>query len=221
MNEPNKIERWLDALNMSLARMYAMPINFLPWIARRRGMSYKWGVHQHIFEKSNMFNSFLSLQNLFSSNGLVNISTSWSSVPTLSMQMSPFCWWSLMKWWRTLMCFVLACWTRLLVNLIALSLSYSNGTFLNLIPKSLKVAFIQSICAQQLPADIMQHYFASLMTMKQVIFPTIDMCLRCSSFQPCIPHNLSRSNQLAQTLLLWDTTNQHLVYASSTSIFSL
>ena len=57
------------------------------------------GVHQHIFEKSNMFNSFLSLQNLFSSNGLVNISASWSSVPTLSMQMSPFCWWSLMKWW--------------------------------------------------------------------------------------------------------------------------
>ena len=45
----------------------------LPWIARRRDMSYKWGVHQHIFEKSNMFNSFLSLQNLFSSNGLVNV----------------------------------------------------------------------------------------------------------------------------------------------------
>ena len=38
MNEPNKIEplegpkkikkMWLDALNMSLARMYVMPINF-------------------------------------------------------------------------------------------------------------------------------------------------------------------------------------------------
>ena len=52
------------------------------------------------------------------------------------------------------MCFVLACCTGLLVNLIALSLSYSNGTFLNLIPKLLKVAFIQSICAQQLPADM-------------------------------------------------------------------
>jgi hypothetical protein len=50
------------------------------------------------------------------------------------------------------MCFILACWTRLLVSLIALSLSHSNGTFLNLIPKSFKVAFIQSICAQQLPA---------------------------------------------------------------------
>ena len=65
-----------------------------------------------------------------------------------------FCWWSIMKWWRTSMCFVLTCWTGLLVNLIALSLSHSNGTFLNLIPKSFKVAFIQSTCAQQLPMDM-------------------------------------------------------------------
>ena len=62
----------------------------LPWIARRRGMSYKWGCINTYFMKFNMFNSFLSLQNLFSSNGLVNISASWSSVPTLSIQMSPF-----------------------------------------------------------------------------------------------------------------------------------
>jgi hypothetical protein len=41
-----------------------------------------------------------------------------------------------------------------LVSLIALSLSQSNGTFLNLIPKSFKVAFIQRICAQQLPVDM-------------------------------------------------------------------
>ena len=129
-----------------------MPINFT-LVARRRGISYKWGVHQHIFKKSNMFNSFLSLQNLFSSNVLVNISASWSLVPTLSMQMSPFYWWFLMKWWQTSMCFVLAYWTGLLVSLIALSLSHSNGTFLNLILKSLKVAFIQSICAQ-LPVDM-------------------------------------------------------------------
>ena len=137
---------------MSLAKIYVMPINFYLGLLEGEACHMS-GVHQHIFEKSNMFNSFLSLQNLFSSNGLVNISASWSSVPTLSMQMSPFCWWSLMKWWRTLMCFVLACWTGLLVNLIVLSLSHSNGTFLNLIPKSFKVAFIQSICAQ-LPADM-------------------------------------------------------------------
>jgi hypothetical protein len=37
---------------------------------------------------------------------------------------------------------------------MALSFLYSNGTFLNLIPKSFKVAFIQSICAQQLPTDM-------------------------------------------------------------------
>jgi hypothetical protein len=42
----------------------------------------------------------------------------------------------------------------LLVSFTALSLSHSNGTFLNLIPKSFKVAFIQSICAQQLPMAI-------------------------------------------------------------------
>ena len=133
-----------------------------------------------------------------------------------------------MKWWQTSMCFVLACCTGLLVSLIALSLSHNNGTFLNLIPKSFKVAFIQSICAEQLLADMYSAsavdnatLFCFLMTMKQVIFPLIDMCPRCSFFQPCIPHNLSWSNQLAQTLLLWDTINQHFVYASSTSIFSL
>jgi hypothetical protein len=59
-----------------------------------------------------------------------------------------------MKWWWTSICFVLACLTGLLVNLIALSLSHSNGTFLNLITKSLKVVFIQSISAQQLPANM-------------------------------------------------------------------
>ena len=136
MNEPIKCERCLDALNMSLIRMFAMPINFYLRLLEGEACHISGGgVHQHIFEKSNMFNSFLSLQNLFSSSGLVNISVSWSSVPTLSMQMSYFCWWSLMKWWRTSMCFVLTCWTRLLVNLIALSLSHSNGTFLNLILK--------------------------------------------------------------------------------------
>ena len=80
------------------------------------------------------------------------ISATWSSVPILSMQMSPFCWWSLMKWWRTTMCFVLVCWTGLLVSFTALSLSHSNGTCLKLIPKSFNVAFIHKICAQQLPA---------------------------------------------------------------------
>jgi hypothetical protein len=41
-----------------------------------------------------------------------------------------------------------------LVSLTALSLSHRNDTFLNLIPKSFKVAFIQRIYAQQLPADM-------------------------------------------------------------------
>jgi hypothetical protein len=37
-----------------------------------------------------------------------------------------------------------------LVSFTTLSLSHSNCTCLNLIPKSFKVAFIQRICAQQL-----------------------------------------------------------------------
>ena len=57
------------------------------------------------------------------------------------------------------MYFVLECWTGLLVSFKALSLSYSNGTCLNLIPKSLKVAFIQSNWAQQLLAEM---YSASI-----------------------------------------------------------
>ena len=56
-----------------LSKGYMHDNQLLPWIARRRGMSYKWGVHQHILEKSSMFNSFLSLQNLFSSSGLVSM----------------------------------------------------------------------------------------------------------------------------------------------------
>jgi hypothetical protein len=34
-----------------------------------------------------------------------------------------------------------------------------------------------------------QHYFASLMTKKQVIFPIVDMCLMCFFSQLCITHN--------------------------------
>ena len=141
MNEPKTCEEWLDALNKSLA-MDEWHVNQF-YLALLEGEAcHIMGVHQHIFEKSSMFNSFLSLQNLFSSNGLVKISASWSLVPTLSIQMSPFCWRSLMKWWQTSICFVLECWTGLLVSFTTLLLSQSNGTCLNLIPKSLKVAFI-------------------------------------------------------------------------------
>ena len=122
----------------------------LPWITWRRGMSYTWGVHQHIFEKSNMLNSFLSLKTfshpmawwiyrqvdlrclhsqykypLFVSDLLWN---GGGHQCALFLHVEPDCW---------------STW-----------LSHSNGTFLNLIPKSLKVAFIQSTCAQQLPTDI-------------------------------------------------------------------
>ena len=196
MNEPIKIERWLDALIMSLARMYAMPINFYLGLLEGEACHISGGCINTYLR--NPICSTHSLACKTFSHPMAWWIYRQIDLRCLHSQCKCplFCWWSLMKWWRTSMCFVLACWTGLFVNLIALSLSHSNGTFLNLIPKSFKVAFIQRICAQQLPEDI---YFAYLMTMKQVIFPTIDMCPRCSSFQPCIPHNPSRSNQLAQS----------------------
>ena len=147
MNEPKTCEKWLDALNKSLAKNECHDNQF--YLALLGEACHIMGVHQHIFKKSSMFNSFLSLQNLFSSSGLVKISASWSSVPTFSMQISPFCWWSLMKWWQASICFVLWCWTGLLVSFTTLSLSHSNGTCLNLIPKSLKVAFWKDQDAQE------------------------------------------------------------------------
>ena len=65
----------LDALIMSLTRMYVMPIN-LYLVLLEGEACHIMGVHQHILVKSSMFNSFLSLQNLFSSSGLVKI---WAS----------------------------------------------------------------------------------------------------------------------------------------------
>ena len=55
-----KCEKCLDALNMSLARMYDMPINFYLGLLDGEACHISGGVHQHIFEKSNMFNSFLT-----------------------------------------------------------------------------------------------------------------------------------------------------------------
>jgi hypothetical protein len=147
--------------------------------------------------------------------------------PYSQLKCPPFCWWSLMKRWRISMCFVLACWTGLLMSFMTLSLSHSNDTFLNLISKSFNMTFIQRICAQQLPATMYSasvvesaHYFASLMIKKEVIFLIVDMCPMCFFSQPCILHNRSLNIQSTQTLLLWDTIVQHFVYASTTSIFS-
>jgi hypothetical protein len=89
MNEPKTCEEWLDALNKFLA-MDEWHVNQFYLDLLEGEACHIMEVHQHIFEKSSMFNSFLSLQNLFSSSGLVKISASWSSVPTLPMQMYPF-----------------------------------------------------------------------------------------------------------------------------------
>ena len=149
-----KCEICLDALIMSLARMYAMPINF--YLGLLEGEAYHMS--------RGCINIYL--RNLICSTHFLACKTfshlmAWWIYRQVDLRCLHsqckcplFCWWSLMKWWQTSICFVLECWTGLLVNLIALSLSHSNGTFLNLIPKSFKVAFIQRICAQQLLADM-------------------------------------------------------------------
>ena len=60
---------------MFLAKDVCMPINFYLGLLEGEAchISEGRGVHQHIFEKSNMFNSFLSLQNLFSSNCIESV----------------------------------------------------------------------------------------------------------------------------------------------------
>jgi hypothetical protein len=76
MNESIKHEELLDALNKSLAKNIWHANQFFTLDCSKERHDILVGVHQHIFEKSNMFNSFLSLQNLFSSSGLMNMSAS-------------------------------------------------------------------------------------------------------------------------------------------------
>jgi hypothetical protein len=49
-------------------------------------------IFQSRFLESSTFSSLLSLQNLFSSRGLVKISASWLRVLTWSIAISPLCW---------------------------------------------------------------------------------------------------------------------------------
>ena len=49
-NEPIKIERWLDTLIMSLARMYAMPINFYLGLLEGDACHISGGESTHIWE---------------------------------------------------------------------------------------------------------------------------------------------------------------------------
>jgi hypothetical protein len=81
-------------------------------------------IDQFKFRESKTFSSLCSLQNLFSSKGLVKISTSWWSVLVWQTSIPPFCWWSLRKWCQMSMCLVRLCSMRLSAKQIALSLSH-------------------------------------------------------------------------------------------------
>ena len=141
------------------------------------------GVHQHIFKKSNMFNSFLSLQNLFLIqclgeyiDKLIFGAHTQCKCPhfiddllwnggghqcALFLHVEPDCWWA-----------------RVHSHChIAMALSWTWFQSHSRWPSSKEFMHnnYQRICIR-LWWLIMQYYFASLMTMKQVIFPTIDMC---------------------------------------------
>ena len=107
-----------------------------------------------------MPNSFLKKKNLSFGKGFVNMSASYSLVSMNFISQSPLFIWSLMKWWRISMCFVLECWIWFLVRFIALVLSQSKGTMLIFKPKSSSCCLSQRICAQQLLAAM---YSASAM----------------------------------------------------------
>jgi hypothetical protein len=77
--------------------------------------------------ESRIFSSFLKLQNLDSSRGLVKISTSCLSVLTWLRTISPLASWSLKKWWRMSICFVREWLTGLFASFMALSLSHKSG----------------------------------------------------------------------------------------------
>ena len=72
------------------------------------------------------------------------ISTRLSLVDTYISSISPLATWSLMKWWRISICFVLVWSTRLYAILIALSLSHKRGTLSQWTPYSFKVYLIHN-----------------------------------------------------------------------------
>jgi hypothetical protein len=60
-----------------------------------KGIKTQYDMDQSKFHESKTFSSLHSLQNLFSSKGLVKISASWFSVLIWQATISPLCWWSL------------------------------------------------------------------------------------------------------------------------------
>lgn len=76
-----------------------------------------------------------------------------------SRVMTPFCAWSLRKWYLISMCLLLECCMGLFEMLMALVLSRLIGIGSNDKPKSLSVYFIRRICTQHKP-DIMYLAFS-------------------------------------------------------------
>ena len=159
-----------------------------------------------------MFNSFLILQNLFSSSGLVNTSASWSLVPTLSIEMplfvddllwnddrhlyalflsvEPGCWWALWHFHCHIAMALAQTWFHFPTKFLkSIAIVHNNYPRICTLPRSF----------------LMQPNFASLRTMTLMIFQAIDMCPMYSFYPHCIQHNLSPSIQSIQIVTPWDT----------------
>jgi hypothetical protein len=105
-----------------------------------------------MLQESRIFSSLRSAQNLDSLRGLVKISTNCFSVLTWWISMYPLVSWSLKKWCRISICFVLEWFTGLFAGFMALSLSHNNGILVKWHLKSWRVCLIQSSWTQHTPA---------------------------------------------------------------------
>ena len=139
--------------------------------------------------------------------GFVNRSANWFLELTNWITQSPLFTWSLMKWWRISICFVLECCIGFLVRIIALVLSQCKGIWERDSPKSLNCCLIHKLWAQQLLAAM---YLGSavdnathacfLLCQKIRLDPSrwhVPLVLFLSIFHP---RNLSQSNQLSSKI---------------------
>jgi len=141
----DKFLRGFERHNWTFHKLFFLPIHTMKSNKLCAGV-------QTMLRESSIFSSLRKAQNLDSSRDLVKISASCFSVLTWLISISPLASWSLKKWCRTSMCFVLEWLMGLFVSFMALSLSHKSGILVKWHPKSRRVCLIQSSWAQHAPA---------------------------------------------------------------------
>jgi hypothetical protein len=195
MNEPIKYEEWLDALNKSFKKGCIHANQLLPWLLEREWRCINTYLRNPICSTHSLACKTSSHQVAWWICQQVNLRCSHSQCKclifvddllwnggghqcALFLHVEP-------NWWV---------WLHSHCH-IAMALSWTWFQSHSRWPSSKEfVHNYRRICIR-LRRLIMQHYFASLMTIKQVIFTIINKCPKCSSFQCCISHNLSQSIQ--------------------------